>query len=118
MWFRVGDTCLTKKKKKGAQSQVIMSDVDQIKVTMIREKAKIKRVNLKNPVTHRLLPTYSEFPRGETTDDPKWTNDISRGIMVVCDVKVTLRGLRPGSEASGWAGQRAGCINTSRICFP
>lgn len=65
---------------------------------------------LKHP--NRLLQTYSEFPCRKTLDDPKWTNHISRGIIVVCDVKVTLRGFGPRGEASG----RAGCISRSRRC--
>lgn len=60
---------------------------------------------LKHP--NRLLQTYSACRK--TLDDPKWTNHISRGIIVVCDVKVTLRGFGPRGEASG----RAGCISRS-----
>lgn len=45
---------------------------------------------LKHP--NRLLQTNSEFPCRKTLDDPKWTHHISRGIIVVCDVKVTLQG--------------------------
>lgn len=73
------------------------------------EKLKAGQLLLKHP--NQPLQTYSDFQRGKTLDDPKWTNHIWSGIMVVCDVKVTLRGFCPRSEASGWAGQRAGCIN-------
>lgn len=31
----------------------------------------------------------------ETLDDPKWTNHILRGIIIVCDVKVILEGSVP-----------------------